>query len=98
MLWCAIQALQKAFPKRVRCVIYSGEAVSGDRVLGKVESHFNIGLDRSTISFVAISSASLLDPRRYPRFTLAMQSLGAMVVGLECLARFQPTIVIDTTG
>ncbi|CAE7642624.1 alg11, partial [Symbiodinium sp. KB8] len=34
----------------------------------------------------------------YPRFTMLGQSLGSMAVAVECLLRFCPDVLLDTTG
>lgn len=35
---------------------------------------------------------------RYPRFTMLMQSLGSIIVGLECILRLTPHVYFDTMG
>lgn len=35
---------------------------------------------------------------RYPRFTMLLQSLGAMMVAWECVRKYNPDIFFDTTG
>lgn len=35
---------------------------------------------------------------RYPIATMIGQSVGSMIVGLECILRFPPDIFFDTTG
>lgn len=35
---------------------------------------------------------------RYPVATMLFQSLGSIVVGIECLCRLSPDIYIDTIG
>lgn len=35
---------------------------------------------------------------RYPLATMLFQSVGSLLVGFECICRFQPDIMVDTTG
>ena len=35
---------------------------------------------------------------RYRRFTMIMQSLASVLVGLECILRFTPDVYFDTMG
>lgn len=50
------------------------------------------------IRFVYILSRSLLEARLYPVATMVGQSLGSLLVGVECLLRCCPHYYIDTTG
>lgn len=99
VLWCAIRALQHKYGNKIHIKIYTGDTnVSGEQILRNVKKVFNIVLDEKNIDFVFLRKRYWVEAERYPRFTLLLQSLGSMVLGLEALLQFQPDIFIDTMG
>ncbi|GFQ69789.1 GDP-Man:Man(3)GlcNAc(2)-PP-Dol alpha-1,2-mannosyltransferase [Trichonephila clavata] len=96
VLWAAICAVQKQY-KDVHCVVYSGDSVPAADILNNVELRFNIKLLRK-IDIIYLKSRFLVEAKYYPFFTLLMQSLGSIIVGLEALLNYVPDIYIDTMG
>jgi alpha-1,2-mannosyltransferase len=87
------------------------EAAQWEALIRKVEKQFGVNFLQnpkicngntqelmSRLSFVYIRSRWLLDAKYYPFMTLLLQSLGSMLVTLECLLRYRPDIYCDTTG
>lgn len=64
-----------------------------DRALNK----FGVELT-SKIKVVQLKRTSALDPSKYPRFTLLLQSLSSVVVGFEALYKLIPRVYVDTCG
>lgn len=97
VLWKAVEATLERDPGAdVR--IYTGDShASPDEILGRARTRFNLAL-KAKPAFVYVRSRVLLEARLYPAFTLLGQSLGAVVVALECLLRFTPAAFVDTTG
>lgn len=96
VLWCAIKAVQDA-SETAKVVVYARAGVDAQQLLRDAEARFNIRLDKP-IEVVPLSRTHLLLPERYPRFTLARQAAGSVVVGLEALRQLVPEVYIDTTG
>nr|XP_037277247.1 GDP-Man:Man(3)GlcNAc(2)-PP-Dol alpha-1,2-mannosyltransferase-like [Rhipicephalus microplus] len=98
VLWAAVRAVQEKYPSH-HCIVYTGDhGVSGDQIVEKAQKRFNVKLEKSTLHFVFLHSRSLVEARLYPVFTILGQSLGSMIVGLEAILSFVPTIFIDSTG
>ncbi|CAL1267353.1 unnamed protein product [Larinioides sclopetarius] len=96
VLWTAVRAIQKQY-KDAHCVIYSGDPVSTTNIIKSVEMRFNIKLLRN-IDVIYLKSRFLVEAKYYPIFTLLMQSLGSVVLGLEAILKYVPDIYIDTMG
>jgi alpha-1,2-mannosyltransferase len=83
-------------------VIYSGEVTKSKReILDNVQKKFGISFSEqqeSSIRFVNIYSRFLLEAKWYPVATMVGQSLGSIIVGLECAWRQHPDIFVDTMG
>ncbi|KAF8766849.1 GDP-Man:Man(3)GlcNAc(2)-PP-Dol alpha-1,2-mannosyltransferase-like [Argiope bruennichi] len=96
VLWSAVRAIQKQY-KDAHCVIYSGDPVPAIDIIKNVEVRFNIKLLRN-VDIIYLKSRFLVEAKYYPIFTLLMQSLGSVVLGLEALLKYVPDIYIDTMG
>lgn len=97
VLWTAIRALQKKYPK-VQCIVYTGDTdTTGQEILDKARQRFNIVL-KSSVEFIVLKRRRWVEAEKYPYFTLLGQSLGSMVLGLEALLAFVPDIYIDSMG
>eukprot|EP00299_Pterocystis_sp_00344_P010445 c4668_g1_i1.p1 GENE.c4668_g1_i1~~c4668_g1_i1.p1 ORF type:complete len:485 (+),score=91.25 c4668_g1_i1:53-1456(+) len=98
VLWCAIKALQSSdFREKVTCVVFSGESLPASDILSNVQRQFNLTFD-AEVRFVSIRTRPLLEPSKYPRFTLLLQTMAGLVVGLECLWKCPCDVFLDTTG
>ena len=99
VLWVMVDRLLRAHPEH-RVVIYSGGLKDVARLLQLVQTQFHLDLTPLTgrIALVNIASRSLLEAKWYPVATMALQCAASMLVGLECLARLQPDVFVDTTG
>ncbi|GFT14518.1 GDP-Man:Man(3)GlcNAc(2)-PP-Dol alpha-1,2-mannosyltransferase [Nephila pilipes] len=96
VLWAAICAVQKQY-KDVHCIVYTGDSVPAADILNNVELRFNIKLLRK-IDIVYLRSRFIVEAKYYPIFTLLMQSLGSIILGLEALLKYVPDVYIDTMG
>lgn len=98
VLWCSIVAVLKRYPNS-NIIIYTGDVgVDEQAILNKAHKNFNLVIDKSQIQFVFLTLRSLIEAKNYPHFTLLLQSLGSMALGLEALLKLNPDIYIDTTG
>ncbi|XP_031634121.1 GDP-Man:Man(3)GlcNAc(2)-PP-Dol alpha-1,2-mannosyltransferase [Contarinia nasturtii] len=99
VLWCAVRALQHKYGSKIHIKIYTGDTnVSAEEILRNVKRVFNFVLDETNIDFVFLRKRYWVEAERYPHFTLLLQSLGSMVLGVEALLQYQPDIYIDTMG
>ncbi|XP_050039004.1 GDP-Man:Man(3)GlcNAc(2)-PP-Dol alpha-1,2-mannosyltransferase [Dermacentor andersoni] len=98
VLWSAVRAIQEKYPSH-QCIVYTGDhGVSGDQIIENAEKRFNVKLSKSAVHFVFLRSRSLVEARLYPVFTILGQSLGSVMLGLEAILTFVPTIFVDSTG
>jgi alpha-1,2-mannosyltransferase len=88
--------------RKTQIVIYTGDNDrTKQQILANVESRFAIKFTErqaASISFVYIQTRFLLEPRWYPVATMLWQSIGSIIVGIECMVRLVPDVYIDTTG
>jgi len=112
VLWVLVDALLKetSLKKGVKLAIYTGfshksassSIDKGHCILEHVKSRFHIDLTApdkaSRIRFVFLQTRFLLEAQWYPVATILFQSLGSVVVGLECMVRLLPSVYWDTTG
>ncbi|KAH0555701.1 asparagine-linked glycosylation protein [Trichoglossum hirsutum] len=98
VLWAAIRATQKRWPKAV-CVVYTGDRdVDKSAILKRVEQRFNIHLHSPTIIFLYLSTRYYVLSSTYPYVTLLGQSLGSLIVAYDAFSLLVPDIFIDTMG
>lgn len=97
VLWVAIKAIQNRYPN-VRCVVYTGDTdAKAEDILSRAAQRFNIEIEKP-VEFVYLRSRFLVEARVYPFLTLLGQSLGSVVLGMEALSHFVPTVYLDTMG
>lgn len=99
VLWVMVDHLLRGHPEH-RVVIYNGGLQDVSRLLQLVQTQFHIDLSplSGRIALVNIASRPLLEAKWYPVATMALQCAASVLVGLECLARLQPDVFVDTTG
>ncbi|KAL8676970.1 MAG: hypothetical protein Q9186_006561 [Xanthomendoza sp. 1 TL-2023] len=98
VLWAAIKATQKRWPKAV-CVVYTGDHdTNKDEMLEKVQNRFNIELHSPTIVFLWLSTRHYVLSSTWPHFTLLGQSLGSLVLAYDAFSLLVPDLFIDTMG
>ncbi len=97
VLWQSIRALQTRY-SFIQCVVYTGDRVDKDGILAKVKKRFGIDLTRTGVEFVFLKTRGCVEADKYPRFTLLLQSLGSIFLGLEAFIKFVPDVYIDTMG
>lgn len=98
VLWAAIRATQKRWPKAV-CVVYTGDHdVDKTAILKRVKERFNIHLYPPTVHFLYLSTRNWVLASTWPRFTLLGQSLGSLVLAFDAFTLLVPDIFIDTMG
>lgn len=98
VLWCAVQAVQIAFPNH-HVVVYSGDIdVDKATILATAHDRFGITLNASKLSFVFMTKRAWVEAEHYPHFTMLMQSVGSIVLGFEAVTAHVPDVFIDTMG
>ncbi|KAK4039151.1 glycosyltransferase [Parachaetomium inaequale] len=98
VLWAAIRATQQRWPK-AKCVVYTGDhGVTKDAILARVKNRFNIHLHPPTINFLYLSTRHWVLASTWPRFTLAGQSLGSLILAWDAFSLLVPDIFVDTMG
>ncbi|EGX94201.1 alpha-1,2-mannosyltransferase alg11 [Cordyceps militaris CM01] len=98
VLWAAIRATQLRWPK-AKCVVYTGDhEVTKADIIARVKRRFNIELHAPTVQFLYLSKRHWVLAARWPHFTLAGQSLGSLLLGLDAFSLLVPDVLIDTMG
>ncbi|KAM0738478.1 hypothetical protein ACQRIT_006215 [Beauveria bassiana] len=98
VLWAAIRATQLRWPK-AKCVVYTGDhEVTKADIIARVKSRFNIELYPPTVQFLYLSKRHWVLSATWPHFTLAGQSFGSLILGLDAFSLLVPDIFIDTMG
>ncbi|CAH0718881.1 unnamed protein product, partial [Brenthis ino] len=97
VLWVAIKAILTRYPDS-NIYIYTVETAEPITILNKVQNQFNVIVDHEKVNFVRLTMGKTIEAETYPYFTLLLQSLGSMVLGMEAFLKFNPDIYIDTMG
>ncbi|SLM40850.1 alpha--mannosyltransferase [Lasallia pustulata] len=98
VLWAAIRATQRRWPKAV-CVVYTGDHdASKATILERVKQRFNIYLHPPTVIFLYLQTRHYVLSSTYPHFTLLGQSLGSLILAYDAFSLLVPDIFIDTMG
>ena len=98
MLWEAVRATQKRWPKAI-CAIYTGDhEVNKATMLERVENRFNIKLHAPTVVLLYLTTRKYVLSSSYPYMTLLGQSLGSLVVAYDAFTLLVPDVFIDTMG
>lgn len=98
VLWAAIKATQKRWPKAV-CVVYTGDHdATKSTILERVDNRFNIHLHPPTVVFLYLQTRSWVLSSTWPHFTLLGQSLGSLIMGYNALSLVVPDVFVDTMG
>lgn len=98
VLWAAIRATQKRWPK-AKCIVYTGDhEVNKDAILSRVESRFNIHLHAPTVQFLYLSTRHWVLASTWPHFTLAGQSFGSIIMAWDAFSLLAPDVFVDTMG
>lgn len=98
VLWAAIRATQKRYPKAL-CVVYTGDHdVDKAAIISNVKNRFNIPLNPPRLIFLYLSTRDFLLASRWPYFTLLGQSIGSLIVGWDAFNLLAPDIFVDTMG
>lgn len=98
VLWHSIDVLTSRFPN-LSCVVYTGDrGTTGDQIIEKVHDRFDMTLPRERINFVFLQLRRLVEADLWRRFTIAGQSLGSVLLGLEAFSLFVPDIYFDSMG
>ncbi|RVE43038.1 hypothetical protein evm_012309 [Chilo suppressalis] len=92
VLWVAIKALLARYPDTT-IYIYTVETAEPQAILDKAHNQFNVRVDLTKINFVRLALGRAIEARTYPYFTLLLQSLGSMVLGMEAFMKFNPVMV-----
>ena len=80
-----LSALFLFFPPP-QCLIYSGSDLGPSELAERAMTVFGIKLSKP-VRVVRLKKTDLVLPERYPRFTLAGQAFGSIVLGIEALRR-----------
>ncbi|XP_063831810.1 GDP-Man:Man(3)GlcNAc(2)-PP-Dol alpha-1,2-mannosyltransferase [Ostrinia nubilalis] len=97
VLWVAIKALLARYPD-TNIFIYTVETAEPQTILDKAQNQFNVKVEPEKITFIRLSMKKVIEAKSYPYFTLILQSLGSMILGMEAFMKLNPDVYIDTTG
>ncbi|KAF8848296.1 glycosyltransferase family 4 protein [Acephala macrosclerotiorum] len=98
VLWAAIRATQKRWPK-AKCIVYTGDHdVDKAQILARVKDRFNIALHPPTVTFLYLTTRSWVLASTWPHFTLLGQSLGSLIMAWDAFSLLTPDIFVDTMG
>ncbi|XP_059062375.1 GDP-Man:Man(3)GlcNAc(2)-PP-Dol alpha-1,2-mannosyltransferase [Achroia grisella] len=97
VLWVAIKAVLERYPN-TNIYIYTVETAEAKTILDKAQNQFNVKLQDANINFIRLSTQFVIEVKMYPYFTLLLQNLGSMIMGMEAFMKLNPDIYIDTTG
>ncbi|KAI1199377.1 glycosyltransferase family 4 protein [Nemania serpens] len=98
VLWAAVRATQRRWPK-AKIVVYTGDHdVSKDEMLSRVQNTFSIAIHPPTIHFLYLSTRHWVLASTWPHATLLGQSLGSLVMGWDAFSLLVPDIFVDTMG
>ncbi|KAH7039849.1 alpha-1,2-mannosyltransferase alg11 [Microdochium trichocladiopsis] len=98
VLWAAIRATQKRWPK-AKIVVYTGDhEVTKDQILNRVKNTFSIDLHPPTIHFLYLSTRHWVLASTWPHATLLGQSIGSVILGWDAFSLVVPDIFVDTMG
>lgn len=98
VLWAAIKATQKRWPKAV-CVVYTGDVdATKSTILERVKHRFNIQLHAPTVVFMYLKTRDWVLSSTWPHFTLLGQSLGSLIMAYDAFSLIVPDIFMDTMG
>eukprot|EP00899_Mesostigma_viride_P004620 jgi/Mesvir1/14159/Mv09628-RA.1 len=96
VLWEAIKSVQENCPD-AKCVVWCGGHATAGELRHKASLMFGIHLPRE-IELIPLTKRHLLEPRRYPRFTLIGQAVGSALLAWEALRKLNPVVFMDTSG
>lgn len=97
VLWVAIKAILTRHPD-TNIFIYTVDTSEPQNILDGVQNQFNVKIEPEKVTFIRLSLRKAIDSASYPYFTLLLQSLGSMVLGMEAFMKLNPDVYIDTTG
>ena len=98
VLWAAIAATQRRWPKAV-CAVYTGDHdIERGVVVATVRNRFGITLHEHSLVFLYLSRRRFVLASTYPHFTLLGQSLGSLILAYDAFQLLVPDIFIDTMG
>ncbi|KAJ0172489.1 hypothetical protein K1T71_011628 [Dendrolimus kikuchii] len=97
VLWVAIKALLARYPD-TNIFIYTLETAEPNAILDKAHNTFNVSVEPSKITFIRLTMKRAIEAKSYPYFTLLLQSLGSMLLGMEAFMKLNPDVYIDTMG
>ncbi|CAB3237604.1 unnamed protein product [Arctia plantaginis] len=97
VLWVAIKAMQTRYPD-TNIFIYTVDTAEAQTILDRAQNQFNVKVEPGKINFVRLSLKRAIEAESYPYFTLLLQSLGSMALGMEAFMKLNPDVYIDTTG
>ena len=97
VLWNAILAIKEKFP-RYHCVVYTGDNATAAEILEKAEREFGIHFTEETRPTFVHLKLRWLAGLQYPFFTMLLQSVGSVILGMEAFFKFLPELYIDSMG
>jgi hypothetical protein len=84
-----------SFLSSLQVIIYTGDTnATPEQILARVSQTFNITIEHpENLKFTYLRGRYLLEPIRYPYFTLLAQALASILVGFEALWKACPGII-----
>ena len=98
VLWHALSAMLDKWPNAQYTVFTGDKDRTPKQIIDKVKSRFGINIKEENVEFVFLSLRFLIEPSTWPRFTLAGQMLGSIMLGCEALWYCRPHVLFDTMG
>lgn len=98
VLWFTVKAALQSGVKNI--TIISGPE-SPSQLIKHAEEVFGIGFPNDTESLIKVinlKSRFLLKPSLYPRLTILLQSLSAIILAFETLLKHTPNVLVNTSG
>ncbi|EDQ87667.1 uncharacterized protein MONBRDRAFT_27085 [Monosiga brevicollis MX1] len=98
VLWSAIQAVHRVHPD-YHVLLYSGDTdATADMILTRAAERFGLVIDARRVTIAFLHTRSYVEAHHYPHFTMLLQSLGSLVLGLEAICLHRPDVFLDTMG
>lgn len=98
VLWHAVSAMMDKWPNVCYTIMTGDIDRNPAQILEKVKNRFGITIEENKVDFVYLKLRFLIEASTWPRFTLAGQTLGSVLFGIEAMIRCRPHLFFDTMG